>query len=71
MNNGFEITEIDVESVANRLGLKLSDEEIDGFLTEYGDQIAKAALRGNDMDTQTEYAYEEIGDILKSLFRDV
>jgi len=80
MNTAFEVTVNDIELLLNnehymegiRLGgyFSLTDykvfDEIFGKLNETDmARIEKAALYGDDMDTQTDYAYQEIIEILK------
>lgn len=61
MSNAWETTEDDVLNVVHRMGKKLKAgqaEEILFCLNQFN--IEDEALRGNDIETQTEYAYQEI-----------
>lgn len=66
MSNAWETTNDDVKIVLDRHNVKVSEER----LNEIGDmlnmdEIESAALYGDDMDEQTERAYEEIEKQLK------
>lgn len=67
MNHAFEVSEIDVQTACERhLGLRLSLDECDEYLKRIDTGVVeKAALYGNDMDAQTDYAIEEIAKQLK------
>lgn len=74
MGLAFEITREDVVSVLDEVGLldKTSHVERNNFIdriwdicTENYSRIEKAALYGDGIDEQTEYAYQEIKDILR------
>lgn len=61
MSNAWETTIDDVLNVAHKMGRKLTAdeaEELHNALDQF--EIECEALRGNDIETQTEYAYEEI-----------
>jgi hypothetical protein len=59
MSNAWETTDEDVLNVLNSMGKKDSSaEDVLSNLDHY--KIERAALKGNDLETQTEYAYEEI-----------
>ena len=61
MSNAWETTVDDVLNVVHKMGKKVSGvkaNEIHDALNQF--LIEDSALRGNDMDTQTKYAYEEI-----------
>lgn len=70
-NYAFQITEEDIESAIDNprynKGLK-TDKTADEIFNEmHGNdlnRIEEAALHGIDMDTQTDYAYQEIIEIL-------
>lgn len=70
MSNAWETTTDDVLNVVHNMGKKLQDNEAEEILNNL-DQFAieDAALNGNDIETQTEYAYEEIEKQLKAQFR--
>ena len=61
MSNAWETTEDDVLNVVHKMGKKLKSGEAEEILFEL-DQFAieDAALAGNDIESQTNYAYEEI-----------
>jgi len=61
MSNAFEVTTDDVLIVVHRMGKKISGDkahEIHNALDHY--KIEDEALRANDLDTQTDAAYDEI-----------
>jgi len=66
MSMAWETTLEDVENVLRRMGRKLRPESV-RVLYEDLDQatIEKAALYGDSMEKQTEYAYDEIERQLK------
>lgn len=65
MSMAWETTEDDVANVLRAHGITnvnaadFCDEQLDH------DRVEDAALRGNDMDTQTNYAYQSIEEQLK------
>jgi hypothetical protein len=65
MSMAWETTEDDVQNVLNAHGLTNVDAQ--DFCNEQlnADRVEDAALRGNDMDTQTNYAYQSIEEQLK------
>ena len=66
MGLAFEITVDDVQNVLRKLE-SISDSQamFDTLTPDDHAAIEKAALYGDDIDTQTEYAYQELGKILK------
>jgi hypothetical protein len=61
MSNAFEVTPDDVLNVVHRMGKKISEEkchEIHDALDHF--KIEDEALRANDLDAQTDAAYDEI-----------
>ena len=66
---GFEITEEDVFNVYhNKFQKAVSMEKAERVFSLLNqDKIQKAALYGNDIATQTEYAYKEISQQIKEL----
>jgi len=79
MNTAFEITIEDIESLLQHehymdgfhlstfyslRGEKVFDEIFQDLNKEDFDRIEKSALYGDDMDSQTDYAYQEIIEIL-------
>lgn len=67
MSFAFEITSEDVLTVANdRLKLGVDEAQADKLLDDIDTKMVEdGALYGDDMDEQTEYAYEEIARQLK------
>jgi hypothetical protein len=67
MNTAFEVTVDDVENVLNKhkLELELDADTIHGELDH--DALEEAALWGDDMDEQTNYACQEIEKQLKEM----
>jgi hypothetical protein len=63
MSLAFEITEEDVLNVLRRNNVKADPAACLGLLDT--GSIEKAALYGDDIDQQTEYAYQEIEKQLK------
>lgn len=61
MSNAWETTTEDVLNVVHSMGKKLKENEADEILNNL-DQFAieDAALNGNDIEEQTDYAYDEI-----------
>lgn len=71
MSNAWETTYDDVLNVAHRMGKKLTEDQTHTIHNELDHfKIEDAALNGNDMDTQTEYAYEEIERQMKEINND-
>jgi uncharacterized protein YggE len=61
MSNAWETTADDVLNVIHQMGKKATSEQVDAVLNNLDHfDIENAALRGDDMDVQTQYAYEEI-----------
>jgi len=61
MSNAWENTSDDVLNVIHKMGKKATSYQVETIFDSLDHfKIEEAALRGNDMDTQTEYAYEEI-----------
>jgi phage-related tail protein len=61
MGLAFEISEYDIITAAERLGLNISEEEAETIMEDLDEGIIeKEALRGEDLDEQTEYAIQEI-----------
>lgn len=61
MGYAFEITTEDVLTVMQQLGIEGGEEKAEEFFNELDTgAVEKAALYGDDMDEQTEYAYKEI-----------
>lgn len=61
MSNAWETTKDDILNVVHKMGRKLTAdeaEEIHNAINHF--EIECEALRGNNMETQTKYAYEEI-----------
>ena len=69
MNTAFEVTAEDVKLVMNshRQGVswEQAQELFDQHIKPEGSRIEKAALHGNDLCKQTEYAHQEIAAILR------
>jgi hypothetical protein len=71
MSNAWETTEDDIINVLHGMGNAVVDDYqgtagyVHGNLNH--DAVEKAALHGNDMDTQTKYAYEEIERQIKEM----
>lgn len=65
----FEITEDDVANVYhNKFQKAVSDDKVERVFNLLNFQkIEKAALYGDDISVQTEYAYKEIADQIKQL----
>jgi len=71
MQYAFEITVDDVAAVMGRMGCGSTEraDELHAILDM--DTVVNAALWADDMDDQTEYAYDEIEKQLKKLLRGV
>lgn len=68
MSNAWETTYDDVLNVAHRMGKKLSGDQTDTIYDNLDHfKIEDAALNGNDIQKQTEYAYEEIERQMKEM----
>jgi phosphosulfolactate synthase (CoM biosynthesis protein A) len=65
MNIAFEITPEDVGLVCAAHRLHVNHDELFEKLDH--DRIEKAALYGNDIETQSDYAYQNIEEQLKEL----
>lgn len=69
MGAGFEVTVEDIQAVLAMEGRPASYGEAEAILAEHvgaaAGRVEKAALRGDDLDEQTGYAYEEIADVLR------
>lgn len=74
-NQAFEINEEDVENVLRNHSLAVANSQGKSFESMSNEifssldmtKIANAALYGDDINTQTEYAYQEIADQLRQL----
>lgn len=65
MGLGFEITTEDIQNVASKMNVSLSEESAEYFLENINDgYVEKKALYGDNIDDQTEYAYEAIKEEL-------
>jgi len=68
MSYAFQVTADDVELVMNAHSQGVSAEEaeeiFDQHIAPQAERIEKAALYGNEMEEQTEYAHKEIAAIL-------
>ena len=61
MSSAWETTVEDVQNVLKKMGKTCTEEQADQIHSSLDHQeIERSALQGNDMETQTEYAYEEI-----------
>jgi len=61
MSNAFEITPDDILNVVHRMGKKITGEKCNDLLESLDQfKIENEALRANDLETQTDYAYQEI-----------
>jgi hypothetical protein len=69
MNNAFEVTPDDVSTALANIGKPVTDDSAQAMFDEYiaaeADRIEKAALYGNEIEEQTNYAHAEIIAILK------
>jgi hypothetical protein len=69
MSTAFELTLDDVHVVMNNHGCIISEEDaVDifyGYIIPNEGVIEKSALRGDDMDEQTDYAHQEIKNIFE------
>ena len=69
INTAFEVAPDDVETALANIKQPVSEDAaqilFDKYIAPESDRIEKAALWGNDMDQQTDYAHEEIVLILK------
>jgi ribosomal protein L12E/L44/L45/RPP1/RPP2 len=62
---GFEITTEDVATVLTQMGAQKDPQTVSQLFERLDAcQVEKAALHGQDIDEQTEYAYQEIQDQL-------
>lgn len=69
MSMAFEITQEDVENVLQQHGVAFTEQEAQELFDELDHgSVEQAALYGNDMDEQTNYAYVEIWNQLSSRF---
>jgi hypothetical protein len=67
MSLAFEITTEDVQNVLNAHGIPSTYEQAEEKLNALDtDAIEKAALYGDDLDLQTEYALQEVEKQLKA-----
>ena len=68
MNLAFEVTVNDVLVVMANNNHPISEEDAEVLFDEYilsnADEIEKAALYGNELEEQTDYAYDKITEIL-------
>lgn len=69
MSTAFGISVDDIKTVASkRLGVELSDERAEDLFADInGRAVELAALHGDEMDEQTEYAHAEIKEQLIDL----
>jgi len=68
MGFAFEITNEDISTAADQLGVALTDTGADYFADQIdADEVEENALRGEDMDEQTQYAIQDIKDQLADL----
>ncbi|MBI6727140.1 hypothetical protein YA0089_26360 [Pseudomonas viridiflava] len=69
MSTAFGISVDDIKTVASeRLGVELSDERAEDLFDDInGRAVELAALHGDEMDEQTEYAHVEIKEQLIDL----
>jgi hypothetical protein len=69
MSMAFEVSEDDLSTVLDKHNVRYTDESLakmfDEHIMDEDSRIEKAALYGNDMDEQANYAQEEIEKILK------
>ena len=69
MSAAFEITSDDVRNVMEANGHpvneSIAEKLFKDVITPEDGRIEKAALYGNEMEGQTEYAYQEIAQILR------
>lgn len=74
MSLAFEITPEDVQTVfANHFGEHISEESAEEILDNYihADDVESAALRGDDIDKQTNYAHDEIKEQIQVNLTDI
>jgi hypothetical protein len=61
MSTAFEITVDDVLNVVHKMGKKIDGDKADAIFDNLDQfKVEEAALYGNDMEEQTNYAYKEI-----------
>jgi len=69
MSTAFEITSEDVRNVMEANGRPVNESTAEKLFKDMiapeDGRIEKAALHGNEMEEQTEYAYQEIAQILR------
>ena len=66
MSNAFEVTTDDVLNVVHRMGKKINGEKCHEIHAALDHNLVECeALRANDLETQTEYAYQEIEHQIK------
>lgn len=71
MSNAWETTDEDIINVLHTMNIKNPEIFVEHVITKLDlFKVEKAALKGNDIDEQTNYAYEEIKEqiIDKELF---
>ena len=67
-NYAFEVTPEDIITVCNELGTTIDEIKANSIISKLDmKKIVDAALFGDDIDEQTEYAHEEIKDQIKEL----
>lgn len=68
MGMAFGISSDDVLAVALKRGVKMTDAQAEKWFDQLdADEVEEAALHGDDMDEQTEYAYQNIDEQLDAL----
>jgi hypothetical protein len=74
MSLAFQITTDDIQTVfAKHFGEHISDEIAEEIFDNYVhlDDVERAALRGSDMDEQTQFAHDEIKEQLQVNIADI
>jgi HSP90 family molecular chaperone len=69
MNTAFEITVEDIQSALfSKKEIEISDEQANDFYQNIDtDEVERSALFGNDMEEQTEFAFQSIIEQLEEL----
>lgn len=63
MSSAWEVTDEDVRTVLDRMGMSSDEGMVERVLSNLDmDAVEKAALHGDDMSDQIDYAYVEIED---------
>lgn len=71
MQLAFELTPDDTLAVLIRLGLPTDEASVSrafGLVTSHQDRIIRAALYGEDLETQTQYALDDIENLLRDRY---